>query len=233
MSEPQAIPTKTSLRRKVHEYLRAEDSRSMAGSLGLFLTGLGVCFVVGLAVATVLTLTTGFLKNYVPINWFGWFLVYWVVLVPLLIWQERRSRTDYLVGALTDVSPNPSSRGEYEMDRARVGVAAYATMITWGPRALLDGVSGLRGRWTVKQNHMFNRAAAIVLDLAKFDGGIEFRDVMHPPENMALFTAAMDWLEKNDWTGKSSDGQRVWLTSIGKKKLMDRNMMPERSFKEL
>jgi hypothetical protein len=190
MSEPQAIPTRTSLRRKVHEFLRAEDSRSMAGSLGLFLTGLGVCFVVGLAVATVLTLTTGFLKNYVPINWFGWFVVYWVILVPLLIWQERRSRTDYLVGALTDVDPSPSSRGEYEVDRARVGVAAYATMIT-------------------------------------------FRDVMHPPENMALFTAAMDWLDKNDWTGKSSDGQRVWLTSIGKKKLMDRNMMPERSFKEL
>src|SRR5687768_17805797 len=57
------------------------------------------------------------------------------------------------------------------------------------------------------------------LDLAGQTGGVELRQAMRRPEHTPTFMAAVDWLDKNDWLGRSADRTRIWLSSAGRKKL--------------
>ena len=158
------------------------------------------------------------------IGWSGWFLVYLLVLVPLLIWHERRSREDYFADSLGSVDPSPSSRGEYEMNKAGIAVGMYAALLVWGPRALIDGLNGLRGRRTLGQQAVFDRATVLVLELAKVDGGVPIKELLNPPEDMQVFGSAVDMLDRHDCIGKSTDGRSLWLNSTYRRKLNERKL---------
>src|SRR6185437_3275830 len=101
------------------------------------------------------------------------FGVYLLVLVPYLIWQERRSRDDYLSDAMRSIDGEPLSRGEHELDMARLEIAIYATWLVWGPRAVVDGIRGMRGLRTATQHAVFDRAGALVVRLSKAAGRVE------------------------------------------------------------
>lgn len=222
MAERQPNPDKLD---ELRTLLQLQDSASMAGSMGKFLMGLGWCFVVGLIFATLMTGILDSLFGSSLIHWWGWMGVYILILVPLLIWHERRNRQDYLVNAVEGTDPaGPSSRGEYEMNKARLTVGIYASMLVWGPRALLDGLRGVRGRRNVVQRALFQRAAVLVLDLSQYDGGIEVKHLIYPPEDMKVFGAAVDWLDAHDWIGQATAGGSMWLSTIGRKKLVERGL---------
>ena len=53
--------------------LRAEDGRSLAGSLGQLLAGLAFCVVVGFFFASVVTFVLWMTAGTSYIGWFGWF----------------------------------------------------------------------------------------------------------------------------------------------------------------
>ncbi|HSU69749.1 MAG TPA: hypothetical protein VLJ39_22890 [Tepidisphaeraceae bacterium] len=201
--------------------LLVQDASSLAGSLGSLLLGAAWCFGVGIVIASLLWFMLG--------NWLGWrawFTIYVVLLVPLLIWLERRSREDYLGNAVGDIDPNPSSRGEYEMNRGRLAVGMSASALVWGPRSMIDGFRGVRGRRTLTQRALFDRAATMIFDLARVDGSVPVKSIMHPPEDMKVFGSAVDWLERHDWIGKATNGDSFWLSSIGRKKLVEHNLNP-------
>lgn len=222
---------KTALRRRIQDFLREEDSRSLFGSLGAFLSGLGVCVGAGIVIATAISLFLYFSLDKTYLGWWGWFLAYWVVLVPILIWQEKRSHNDYLVESLGNVEDDVSGHADHGAIHSRGGLAVVTDAIAWGPKNLIDGAAGLRGKWTARQNKIFKRAAQLVGVLAKYDGGIEVRTLIQRGEDMAIFTAAMDWLERNEWAGKSPNGERVWISSPGRKKLIERDMVPHQKVK--
>ena len=58
--------------------------------------------------------------------------------------------------------------------------AGWAILITWGPRALLDGYEGVRGRWPARKHMMFSRAAELVLDLAGRGQRVDVKHIMSP-----------------------------------------------------
>ncbi|CAA9440271.1 MAG: hypothetical protein AVDCRST_MAG64-4139 [uncultured Phycisphaerae bacterium] len=215
---------RTSIRRQVQEMLRAEDKVSFSGSLGLFLRGLGYCAAAGFLVATVLWLALGTFHEQAYIGWTGWFAAYWVVLVGVLVVRSRageKERKGYKVGALSDDDDTPGGHAAGDLE-ARTPF--FSQVMAWGPRALVDGFAGLRGKPSRRQNDMFKRAAQILSYLAKYSSGVPIKGLMRPPENIPVFTAALDWLEANDYTGRSSDGERMWITTIGRKKLTDHNI---------
>jgi hypothetical protein len=88
----------------------------------------------------------------------------------------------------------------------------------------LTGCPGSAGKTSRHRKDVFKRAAQIVQYLAKYSSGVPIRGLMRPPENMAVVTAALDWLEANDYTGRSSDGERMWITTIGRNKLESHNI---------
>jgi len=214
----------TALYHEIRSMLRLADATSMAGSLGRFVMGIGVCIGMGVVVASIITACLVAIANTSLVGWTGWFLVYLVVLVPWLIWHERRSREDYLTEAVRGIDPSPSSRGEYELNRAGLAVGAYASLLVWGPRALVDGLRGLRGHRSLTQEAVFDRATGLVLDLAQVDGGVPIKELLIPPENMQVFASAVDILDRHDFIGKSTDGRSLWLNSRYRQKLMERKM---------
>ena len=226
MSEKSAVVEKTSVRRQVQAMLQAEDKVSFSGSLGLFLRGLGWCSAIGFLIATVLWLAfrnTGLGER---VGWLEWFIIYWVVLAVVLFVraraQSKHDHRSYKVGSLTDEdddTPGGHAAGDLE---ARTPF--FAVVLASGPRALVDGLAGLRGKPNRRRKDMFKRASRILVYLAKYSSGVPIKGLMRPPEDMPVFTAALDWLEANDYTGRSSDGERMWITSIGRKKLTDHNI---------
>lgn len=219
MTNPQARRDTDVLATKANAMLRLQDAGSLAGSLGKLLMGAGVCFAVGLLFASFMTGILYALFGSSGIGWSGWFLVYLIVIVPLLIWQERRSRENYLENAIDRVDPNPSSYGESRLNRISIWVGVVASWLVWGPRALIDGSRGIRGRHSMARQAVFERASLLVADLALSPGGVGIKQLLHPPEDMRAFGTAVDMLDTHGWIGKSSDGGSLWLSSTVRAKL--------------
>lgn len=199
--------------------LRLEHVGSIAGTIARMALGAAACLGIGVVVVSLLVGILYALFGGDWIGWWGWYFLYLLVLVPFLIWHERHTRPDYLADALTSVDPKPLSRGEFEMNWYSFKVAIVSSMLVWGPRTLIDGVRSLRN-WRTGQAAILNRAAKIVLRLAKKPGAVEFRDLLDVPEDMQLFGAAVDLLDEHGWVGKSSAGDSIWLDSRCRDKLL-------------
>jgi hypothetical protein len=212
MSHTDLGAEKTSLRKQVQNALIAEDRVSLSGSLGMFLRGLAWCFTAGLLLTIVLWWFVG------GLSWIAWFGIFWLVLIPVLVWHETRNRKDYVLASLHE------DRSEASTPEA-ADQSAAVRMIVWGPRQLMDGLAAVRGRRSGEHTARFKRAAQAVLELGKYSGGVEIKGIMHPPENMKVFMSALDWLDKHDYIGRSSDGERLWLSSIARKKLTDKGII--------
>jgi hypothetical protein len=222
MSEQLAGGEKTTLRKEVHAMLRLHDATSMNGSLGRFLKGLGVCLAGGIVLATLLDV----FFNGLGIGWWGCFLGYLIVLTGLLIWQERRTVKDYLSGPLQVIDLNLPASEQRRSGPLSPQMRKVVSTIFWGPLAMIDGFRGLRGQRSPLQEAAFDRAAVIVLDLTKVDGGVEIKELLNPPEDMPIFGSAVDLLSTHGWIGKSSDGRSMWLDSYHRKKLAEKRLTP-------
>ena len=213
------IPQPTSNLSRIAAMLRQEDKISVVGRVVRLVMGVLVLLIVGVVVASVMALVFGAILGINFIGWLGWYLLYLVILTPLIIWYERRSRPDYLLEAARSVDPNPLSFGEYKLDEISESIGMIASFLTWSPRSVVDGIHGLRGLRAPKLHAAFDRAALVALDLNNFPGGVDIKEVMHPPETMPTFALAIDLLEKHGWIGKSKDGKSLWLDSTWRPKI--------------
>jgi hypothetical protein len=220
MPDKQSDPQTADRLNQIRAMLRQEDATSIAGSMGQLLIGAGVMFFAGILVATFMTFVLYTFIGSTFIGWSGWFLVYVLILAPAVVWYERKSRADYLGDAAQVADPNPSSRGEFKLNQAIIGVGLVANILVWGPRSIVDGFRGLRGLRTAKQHAAFQRASLLALDLGKAHGGVEIKRLVHPPEEMEVFGLAVDLLDKHGWIGKSTDGKSLWLNSTWRAKLL-------------
>jgi hypothetical protein len=204
---------------EIARLIRLADATSLAGSLGKLLMGVGVCLMVGVFVATFICTILWRLFDHTVLSWSAWFWLYVLVLIPLIIWYERKFREDYVGEALGSIDPKPSSYGEYRLNETTMfaGYASWAMLI--GPRNLVDGFRGIMGRRSMLQNAVLGRAVRLVLDLLRAPGRVEIKQLIIPPENMRILTLSIDMLDSNDMIGKAADGAAVWLTSAFRDKL--------------
>ncbi len=195
--------TTTAFHDEIRTMLRLADATSLAGSLGRFLMGAGVCLGIGLIFAIFLAVVFDNL-------WFGWkswLLAYLLIVVPLLVWYERRSRQSYLSEAVRTAGPAPSNPAVslvFGMQRLgrRLSGPARPTHV--------DAGSGPRPRRRPRARS------------ARADGGVPIKELMKPPENMHVFGSAVDLLDRHDCIGKSTDGRSLWLNSTYRRKLNER-----------
>src|SRR4051794_38327697 len=122
MPTPATPSDATSLLDRTQHVLRVHDSRSMAGSLGRFVFGILWCLGAGAIFASLVCMLLWTIGVGSLIGWFGWLGIYALIVVGL-IWQSGRNSREDLLDAVRDLDPNPSSRGEYEMNNARVQIA--------------------------------------------------------------------------------------------------------------
>ena len=216
---PEPRPEITAIAAKAKTLLRLQDATSLAGSLGKLLIGAGVSFGGGVIVASFITGILDLCVGSSGIGWSGWFLVYVVVFVPVVIWQERKTRENYLDNMIGRIDPNPSSHGELRMNRMAVWVGMISSALVFGPRSLVDGFRGMRGGHTIARQAVFERASILAADLAAAPGGVPIKQLIHPPEDMRTFGSAVDLLDTHGWTGKSKDGASIWISSLYRGKL--------------
>ena len=227
---------KTEIRRKIQDLLREEDARSFTGSLGTFLSGLGTCLVGGFVFATVMWLATGFFtaEDAAPlVGWRSWFGVYLVAVAVIIFLRERRSHGKQTVESFSQSDHDADADVSTSTTPVPVQAvaSAWGTLMKWGPQSVLEGFAGLRGKWTARQQAMFKRAAQVLVTLVKYDGAVGFKYVVRPPEDMRVFFDAIGWMEKNMWVGRSSDGERIYISSPGKQKLAARDLIPKSQVK--
>lgn len=212
MTQQQAGQNKAAQLRAV---LLAQDVRSIRGSLGKFLLGLGWCLLATLIWATLFTFVLG------GMGWRGWFLVGLILLGVLIFWLERRvmMRESGASPAVTEGASPVAD--DYDLP---AGPGGLLPRLLWGPPAMLAGFRGLRGKRTRRQEAVLDRAALLVLDLAREPGSVPVMDVLHPPEDMNVFGAAVDWLEANDWIGQSTNRTSLFISTLGKRRLVERGL---------
>jgi hypothetical protein len=211
-------------RKQVRNLLHAEDAQSLGGSLGKFIYGLVWCVVAGLIFATLLTLICYSVAGTNALGWFGWLGVYIVVLGALLAYLNFKPKVAKIASTAVRAGDSSSAIDE-QLDQFKSQVNQYVSMLSWGPSAVVDGLRGLRGKWTYEQEEAFDRAATLVLDLAQVDGGVEIREVIHPPEDMKVFGSAVDLLAALDWTGRATKGSTIWLSTTGRRKLVQKKLI--------
>jgi hypothetical protein len=217
MTEQQAGRSKPAELRAI---LVRQDVRSIRGSLGRFLLGLGWCFLAVFMLATVIALLLNTLFGSSGLGWRGWFALFFVGMAALLAWLYIRQRTR---GAADPVGTEEPAVNRFEA-LLSPDVGKRIPRMVWGPPALLTGLRGLLGMRTRSEEAVFDRAAVLVFDLAKEPGSVGVKAVVHSPEDMSIFGAAVDWLEANDWIGQSTDGSSVFISTLGQQRLVERNL---------
>lgn len=198
-----------------------QDARSFRGSLGRFLLGLGWCILAVLVFATFFSLLFNALFGGSGIGWSGWFLVAALVLGAVIVWLERRVRAAEAMPQTGERDPASVSADDYAIPTP---LGSMGNMLVWGPPAMLSGFRGVRARRTRRQEAIFDRAVVLVFELARQLGSIGVKALMHPPEDMTIFGAAVDWLEAHDWIGKSTDGSALFLSTLGQKRLVEQKL---------
>jgi MFS family permease len=184
-----------------------------AGAVGLLATGVGILLIAGAVVSSIICFVLISLTSRSFIGWWGWYFVFLLAMVPLLFWEERRSRGGYLADRVGDFSPMHSSRGEYEMQNFEASVAVYTDMLLWGPRAILKGFATLRGERPLEQSGRFHRAAAVIRKLLEKDNALLVGQLLAPGETVEQLRPTLRWLDDHDYVGLSADGKRVWLST--------------------
>jgi hypothetical protein len=192
--------------------LKACDAASAGGAAGMLILGSALCLFMGVFVAGFVSYVAG------GLGFYGWFGIYLLIFVPILIWQERRGSSDPLGEAAQSIDA-PSSMGEARLNRSRMKIAAFASLLVWGPQAMISGYRGLRGVHSTMTSATFDRAALLTLDLSKAAGGIPIKRLIHPPENMRIFSAAVDLLDRHSWIGRSGDAASLWLSTTWRERL--------------
>lgn len=206
---------------RLRALLVSDDSRSFRGSMGRFLLGLGWCILAVLIWATFFSLVLNALFGGSGIGWSGWFFLGALLLAVLIFLLERRLRAAEAGVASPPQGVAPSGAEDYAIPAPG---GSLGSKLVWGPPAMLSGFRGVLGKRTRRQEAIFDRAVVLLFDLAKHQGSNPIQAVVHPPEDLTIFAAAVDWLEAHDWIGRSTDKSALFLSTLGQKRLVERDL---------
>lgn len=184
--------------------------------------GLVVAYVGPLLAASLLFAILGRLGVPLPRN-DSWLVLFTAAgLLGILFWYERRTRGQFLNQSIEDhrdwFHGRASSYGEFE---ARYQIASFmivVELLLWGPRMLLSALDRSRTRQALRHVSL-TRAAEIIADLQRADGGVLIRNLQRPNESLEELRGTLGYLSLFDWIGASKDGTRTWLLTDARKRL--------------
>lgn len=201
-----------------HRVQRAAQELATAEKLGVAAVAANIAL--GVPLCLVAPLTIAAVTKAVEFKWGGGVLPgFWmtasllaVVIVPVLMWYERRTRGEYLSDAVRgETSPyDASSYGEYQLQRAKMLSIGFTELALTGPRLLWTAIdrTGSAGDASVRKV-----AAEVAVELLDAGSGVPVRQLVRPDRPAADVAAAVDYLAARDWVGLSSRRDRVWLTT--------------------
>jgi hypothetical protein len=199
--------------------LNTTQTLGTAALIGKALLGIPLCLVGPLLVNAIIRwFARSFTSDALPPAW-ATFVVAAIGVIPLLLWLERRSRGEFVSDALQGESSPwaASSRGEWEMQQAKLAWVLYTEVALLGPRLIWNVVDTISGR--AKSDLPLRVVASeIVLEMLAIDEGISPRQLVRSNRPASQVVAALNLLRQCDWIGMSRQRDRIWLSSAIRQK---------------
>jgi hypothetical protein len=200
-------------------------------ALGIPLSLVGPVVMTGLIWFTVLS---GFQRG---ISLWLLFGICVLVMVPLEYWTEMRSRGNFLEEAIGGGRATASGvGGQLFLDFASMmcmsNTSMYYTyygrgadpagiveLMLWGPRQVLSAIHNWRLMRRFREIDL-GREGRILLCLMSASTGVKIDQLMLPKETRANLVPSIAYLAYYDWVGVAEAGDKVWLLSEGRERLM-------------
>lgn len=208
------------MRERVYATMQKRHTIDPQMAWGLMLGGAVILFFVGIVFAFMMAIVTAILFDEGP-GFRFWLLLYLIVLVPLMIWQERRTRGGFftLAQADVDLTRDPENVGEFLLNRSKANATALIDGFMWAPRAFLAGFRAIRGIRETGLDLVLPEAADLLTLMLSLDGGVKIKSLAPPGEDPMQLMPTLKWLDTHDYIGISTRGDRVWVSTFAKKRL--------------
>jgi hypothetical protein len=148
-----------------------------------------------------------------------WFLVY-VGLAGYLLWREHKRAAGVFdpLRAAGD-PPIDIDEDEYLEESGSSKLGGYLDAISWAPRNLLQGIDVMRRKESPRFFGLLQRASRMMVFLYADKDPVPVKKLIEHGESPSRFREVIDWLDKNDMIGRSSDAKRVWVSSKMRSKI--------------
>jgi hypothetical protein len=202
------------------QMLAAADSLDWAAAAGKLALGLPLCLVAPCLFTVLLkVILHRWGGDWLPGFWVSLLLVSLVV-VPMLMLTERRTRGEFLNESLEGQS-NPfaaSSYGEYQVESTRFMATSFTEVALQGPRLLWGFIDTVRGK-PAGDATLRAAAAGVVVELFDAGQGLPVKPLLRPDRPPPVLDRVIRYLLKLDWIGVSGARDRVWLLTPARERL--------------
>jgi hypothetical protein len=194
----------------VAQKLFAGEALSTVAVVAKLAAGLGLCLIGPLFVTGIVYAVEGRLGGRALPGFWATFLLLCLVLIPLLMWLERRTRGKFLDDSLAGESAGYSSYGEFELRSTTFLWTVYTEIALQGPRLLWGVIDWWSGRQSVSEAFRL-AAAALAVELYDNGQGSPVVELVRPGRPRSVLYPAIRYLVWRDWADLSSRKDRVWL----------------------
>ena len=205
---------------RIQNELLTSESLGVAAAFGKLAVGIPLCLFGPLLIAVV--------AKAIEFKWGGGvmpgFMATWalatIVLVPLLMWLERRTRGEFLSQSVRgETSPlQASSYGEYQLQSTKFLGTAATELALLGPRLLWAFVDWVAQRPGADAS-IRATATGIVVELLESGQGLPVHQLIRAGRAPEDVRQAIRYLLMRDWIGTSRQGDRVWLLTTVRERL--------------
>ncbi|QOV89861.1 hypothetical protein [Humisphaera borealis] len=151
-------------------------------------------------------------------SFFTVFVLLCLVVIPMLMWLERRSRGKFLEDSLAGEDSRYSSYGEYELRSTGFVWTLYTEIALLGPRLLWSAFDWWQGR-SGADSPIRGIAAELALELFEAGEGRQIAELIRPDRPTSALFPALKYLIWREWADISAKRDRVWLCTPAKQKI--------------
>lgn len=187
--------------------------------------GLLLMLTIGVVLAFV-SYFVGYFALGIELSFTVWLLLYLLLMVPLVVWTERRAHSGFFSLMSADVDLTRDRDGDdVLLKRGADTMTSVGNAVMFGPRAFVAGLHALRGVPQKGLDLVLPEAAETLTLMLSIDGGVKIADLAPPGSDPLALMPVLKWLDLYDYIGISSRGDRVWVSSPAKKRFIERGIV--------
>lgn len=198
--------------------LRTEAAESTGGGAALVAGGFAVSFITVLVIVILLALIVG-----LPgLGWQAWIFILGLLYAGAAFgWLSARAGL-FTASAFEYIDPRQEWAG---VGRYGDGPQAYLfSGLDWlfiGPRMIVSGIRQTKNQEPPSRERFFDRCALMLRQLGKAGEAVPTNSLrIGEDETPAKLSPVLNYLDRADWIGLSSDRGRVWLSTKAKNFMM-------------
>lgn len=203
--------------------MRADEVGDAGKPRTLFAIGAGITLGMVVVLSVVISILLWIVAGSSGIGFFGWCVVLLVLLFAYAYWVEKRTRGQFYADNLHGEGVDWTT-GEPE-PIPLAGLIKPVDQVLVGPRLIVGAYQRSKGFEARRFDQFLTRGAILVRTLGAAGGSAPLAKLPLPGETPEVLDHVIAFLDRRNWIGHSSDGQRVWLSSRAKDDLGKWNLL--------